>query len=362
MPVRTSAMNKTMQKNEDKLLTIEDLKFDPPQLPESRLQDIAWTFFGIGGEFRRLEGERDQNCRITGPDGRQYVLKISGTGEDPEVVDFQVKALLHIAKTDPEIPVPRMVQGRDGALVYRVTSPKGLHQVRMLSYLPGILYQEGPKPSLAGLHQLGQFLARLNCALRGFEHPASGHFMPWDCTNGLMFRQQMRDLLPVEVQELAAPAMQRLEDEVYPRLSGLRSQVIHQDGHGANLLRESALSEAVVGVIDFGDMVYGPLICDLAVSLTDFIEASDRPAEVAVAMCRGFQSVLPLLPEETDLLLDLVIARQILVLQLFEFRRRNMENPPRFVITDQPGIIASLKMLTALDRAPFNQCLREVVA
>jgi len=64
--------------------------------------------------------------------------------------------------------------------------------------------------------------------------------------------------------------------------------------------------------------------------------------------------------EELDLLLDLVIARQVLILELFEFRRRNLANPPRFVTADQPGIIAGLKMLLALDRKAFNRELRKV--
>ncbi len=197
----------------------------------------------------------------------------------------------------------------------------------MLTYLPGIPYQQGPRVSPSGLYRVGEFLARLNHALAGFSHPAAGHFMPWDSTNGLLFKRQLRDLLPAEVQTLVAPALQRLEHEVFPQLPRLRSQVIHHDGHGANLLRASEASEQVVGIIDFGDMIYGPIICDLAVSLTDFMEAHYDPAAVAAAMCRGFHSVLPLQATETDLLLDLVIARQILILQLFEFRRRNMETP-----------------------------------
>ena len=354
-------MNDVRKEMTEHVLTIEDLKFDPPQLPVSRLQAIAEKYFGIRGTLKNLEGERDQNCRISSTDGRQYVLKISGARENPAVVDFQIQALLHIERTDPAMPVPRIVRGKDGGVVYQCSSSKGLHQLRLLTYLPGILYQQAPGPSLAGLRLIGEFMARLNRALRGFTHPASGFFMPWDSTNGLMFRQQLRDLLRADVQALVAPVLQRLQDVVYPLLPQLRSQVIHHDGHDANLLRASADSEQVAGIIDFGDMIYGPVICDLAVSLSDFIQETDDPAAVAAAMCRGFHSVLPLQFEETDILLDLVMARQILILQLFEFRRRNMEHPPQFVIRDQAAIIASLNRLAALDPTPFKRALREAV-
>jgi hydroxylysine kinase len=344
-------------------LTIEDLKFDPPALPLDQLRDIAQSFYGIDGSFKPLEGERDQNNRITTPDGRQYVLKISGAREDPAVVDFQVKALLHIAQRDPGIPVPRIVPGKEGQLVFQTSSGTDEHAVRLLSWLPGIPYQYGPLPTPAGLQLVGGFLARLNQALEGFSHPAAGHFMPWDSTNRLLFRRQLRELLAPDVQAVAEPALHWLDHEIYPRMAALPRQVIHQDGHCANLLRAADGSEQVAGMIDFGDMILGPVICDLAVSLADFIAEPVEPVDAAVvaaAMCRGFHAVIPLQPEQTDLLLGMVIARQILILQLFEFRRRNMENPPQFVTDDQPRMIASLKMLTSLDRDAFNRGLREV--
>jgi len=343
-------------------LTLADLNFDPPALPEERLRELARSCFGIAGRFQPLDGERDQNSRVTTADGRQFVLKISSAGEDPGVVDFQVQALLHIAGRDADIPVPRQHRGLDGKVVYRTGSEKGEHAVRLLSWLPGIRYQEGLPPSLSGLEGVGAFLARLNRALAGFSHPAAGHFMPWDSSNGLIFRPQLLGLLPAEVGDLVGPILQRLETRTFPALKRLPHQIIHQDAHGANLLRDSANSEHVAGVIDFGDMVNGPLIADLAVSAAYFAEGAGAPAEVAAALCRGFHRVTPLAAHETDLLLDLMIARQILTLQLNEFRQRNMECPPEFISVDMPRVLASLKSLAALDDREFGKRLRMACA
>jgi len=340
-------------------LTLADLNFDPPSLPEERLREIARSCFGIAGRFQPLDGERDQNSRVTTADGRQFVLKISSAGEVAEVVDFQVQALLHIAGRDADIPVPRQHRGLDGNVVYHTASEKGEHAVRLLTWLPGIRYQEGPPPSLAGLEGVGAFLARLNRALAGFSHPAAGHFMPWDSSNGLIFRPQLLGLLPAGVGDLVGPILQRLETRTFPALKRLPHQIIHQDAHGGNLLRDSANSEHVAGVIDFGDMVYGPLIADLAVSAAYFAEEADAPAEIAAALCRGFHRVTPLAAHETDLLLDLMIARQILTLQLNEFRQRNMDCPPEFISVDMPYVLASLKVLAALDGGEFGKRLRE---
>ena len=249
----------------DHELTVADLKFNRPELSEQSLVELAGDCFGVSGTLQALAGERDQNSRITTSDGSQFVLKISGAGEDPQTVDFQVKALQHIEQKDPGIPVPRVVAGKDGAMVQKIRRADGEHMVRLLTWLPGIPYEAGPTPSLAALHQVGVFIARLNQALEGFSHAAAEQYMPWDICNGLIFNQQLQGLLPVQTRELIGPALNRLECDVYPQLPGLRAQVIHQDGHGGNLLRRAQDSEEVSGVIDFGDMIHGPLISDLAV-------------------------------------------------------------------------------------------------
>ena len=340
-------------------LTIADLRFDPPELPGGQLQALAWEHYGISGTFDRLPGERDQNARIRATDGRQYVLKISGASEDAAVVDLQVKALLHIEEADAGLAVPRMVRGLDGGVVYRTRSEEGDHAVRLLTSLPGIPYQDGPPPSLSALRGIGAFQARLCRALSAFTHPAATHFMPWDIGNGLVFRPQMQGMLPADVRRLVAPALQRMEHGIYPRLLQFRTQVIHQDGHGANLLRASVSSEDVAGVIDFGDMIHGPLIFELAVSGAHLLELECEPVAALVALVEGFHGILPLLAEETDVLADLIVARLALTLSLFEFRRLYMENPPGFVTSDQPGIILSMHRWMGLDPEALKQRLRE---
>ena len=339
-------------------LTVDDLGFEAPSFSQEHIAEIAQDFFGVSGVLQPLEGERDQNTRITESDGRQFVLKISGAAESPETVDFQVKALLHIAQRDPGFPVPRLIRGKHGDIVHFLECGGETYQVRMMSYLSGIPYDDGPLPSLDGLQEIGVFLARLNKALVDFSHPASAAFMPWDICNGLVFNSQFRALLPGETQKLCEPLLQRIEHVVYPRLDALRKQVIHQDAHGSNLLRARVDSEEIAGIIDFGDMIQGPLISDVAVCVSHFMAPATNPGGIAGAICRGFNSVIPLEAEETDLLLDLVITRHILTLQIFEFRQINTPEAPDMDEDEKPRYISSLKRLAALDREAFAENLK----
>jgi len=340
-------------------LTLQEMNFDPPCWPEEALRAIAAEHFGIHGRCQPLPGERDQNARISTAGGDDFVLKISSARARPEVVDFHAQALLHIAAHDAGLPVPRMVPLSNGGVIVPIHSATGVHQVRMLTWLPGVCYQDGVAPTRRGLRAVGAFLARLDQALQNFQHPAAGYWMPWDVTNGLIFKPQLQGMLSARVRTMLKPVWLRLEQQVYPQLAGLRRQVIHQDAHAANLLRLTPDDEAVAGLIDFGDMVHGPLICELAVTIADFLNVHADPLRVMVPICEGFHSLIPLAGAEIAILLDLVIARLILTLQLFEFRRRHMAQPPDFVTRDQPGIIAALEALLALDGEVFTMATGE---
>jgi Ser/Thr protein kinase RdoA (MazF antagonist) len=325
------------------------------------VQQLAQSHFGVSGEFTALDGERDQNHRIRTEDGRQFVFKISGFNEPMDVVEMQVLALRHIEQNDPGLPVPRMIASLNGEYIRKAETSEGPHAIRLLSWLPGMLYQDGIFPSAQGLQDLGGFVARLGLALSDFEHPAAGHFMPWNIANGLVFSKQLRALMPAGLSGWLPAYFERLEHSVFPALAKQRHQVIHQDAHGANLLRASPESETVSGVIDFGDIIYGPLICDLVACASDLMEAGPDPTFAAAEMCRGYHRIKPLLDNELELMLDLVMVRQIMRLQLFEFRRLNMANPPDFVINDQEGAIACLQGLVKLDAQDFVQQLRNAV-
>ena len=62
-------------------LSAVDLNFNPPSFPLAQLRDCAREFWGLEGELTPLDGERDQNHRLTTADGTSYVLKVSAAGE-----------------------------------------------------------------------------------------------------------------------------------------------------------------------------------------------------------------------------------------------------------------------------------------
>ena len=120
-----------------------ELSTTAPDLAPAAVKALVRRVYGIEGSTRPLAGERDQNCLVEAADGSRYVLKISNPSESPAIVDFQIAALDHIARTSPAQPVPRVVRTLTGHTHDTVALAGGVQtRVRMLSYLDGIQIRE----------------------------------------------------------------------------------------------------------------------------------------------------------------------------------------------------------------------------
>ena len=308
-------------------LTLADFRFTPPTLADDELATVARQYFGLEGKLKNLVGERDQNTRITTASGEQFVLKISSSDEDPGSVDFQIKALLHLAEVDHSLPVPRVRLDSDGNSSVEIQASNGKsHIARVLSYLPGCTYDQVAPLDPQGLRKVGILEARVNKGLCGFFHPHADHFMPWDINSGTLENSSLHDTGKPYFDSHIKPVLDRWQALQGSKLKQLPAQVIHYDGHSDNLLWSPDGSNEPAGLIDFGDLIYGPAIMDLAIALSSFLteemalcgEASWM--KNAIALMQGFNSVRPLQEDEIAVLLDMTLARLALSILLFDFR------------------------------------------
>lgn len=344
------------------LLSPEDLRFVPPSFQAEEVSELVHDDYDLSGPLSPLEGERDQNFRLTPEGDTQYVIKIASQHEDAEVIDFQLKALRHIEKQDPSLPAPRLKLTTAGELTTQIKDSQGRpHILRLLEYLPGIPFGDS-RPSFQGYEKIGQFQGRLSLALVGFEHSQWRHFMPWDISNGLVFNEPLLRQASPEARELAQVFLPHLQNVTLPAMSSCRSQVIHNDCHAGNLLRADANTDQVTGVIDFGDIIRAPLVQDMAVSMAGFVVYESDPLSVLGPILKGYHQVYPILEEEVSLIQDLVVMRLVLTLLLFDFRLATHDKPPAFLSEEKPLVMNSLKHLKGLDRQEVMTYLRSCCA
>ena len=192
-------------------ITLEDLRFNPPQFPVEEIAGIVGADYGLEGDWSPLDGERDQNVRLKCAGGAAYVVKIAGPDEAAEITDFQVQALLHLEISSPDIPLPRLLSTRSGHCLSSVQGSTGIvHPIRVVTYLPGIPYGEGGFPDDEHLLQIGAFMGNMVNALADFEHAASRHFMPWDLSNGVAVSRDLWANAAEDARTMAAPLLGRL--------------------------------------------------------------------------------------------------------------------------------------------------------
>lgn len=281
----------------------------PPALPLDVLEAFAERSYGLSGVWSPLEGERDQNYRVRGPDGASVVFKVCHPAEGDAILRCQAAALEHITEAEPALPVPRLIRARDGNPLSSIAHAGVDYPVMVLSWLEGRVLG-GDVLTRQGLFELSQLLARLGLALRGFVSGAPAErALVWDTRHVLQLAPEIGNL-PEEDRALAAAILARHEAVTAPALRRMRSQIVHGDVHPHNVLVDDAGN--VTGIIDFGDMVHGPLILDLANAAGDFLTPAMDVEATIFEMVRGYRSVTPLEEAEADALVDLIDVRLLM--------------------------------------------------
>jgi Ser/Thr protein kinase RdoA (MazF antagonist) len=241
----------------------------------------------------RLDTERDDTFRVDHAGG-VVLVKVAHPGDSPQLLALQHAALATVAEHDPELPVPRLAPttsgGESALLDGRI--------IRVLTWLPGVPASERPwRPQVAGT-----VLGRLSRALSGLTHPAADRILSWDL-------RQVPGLAPYTDESLLTEAIARYAAEISPVLNMLPRQIVHNDFHPGNILLDDA--GAISGIVDFGDIVLTPRVCDLGVAL-GYLIPEDSPGDaVRAEFLAGYESVVPLTDEERSLIPGLVVGREL---------------------------------------------------
>ena len=74
-----------------------------PQFSLNQVKIIVADLYRIDGDYKELNCERDISYRICTKSGAAYIVKISNAAEPEGVVEFQIKALKHIAEQDSDL-------------------------------------------------------------------------------------------------------------------------------------------------------------------------------------------------------------------------------------------------------------------
>ena len=318
---------------------------------------IARDIYGLAVSSHPLPGERDCNFHVRTADQREFVLKIVDLEASAAATDCQVCVLRHLAEADPTLPVPRLFATQQGEDIGRVATLGGSYATCLMGYLPGqLLAQRVPAAPL--LYALGDTLARLDRALQGFFHPALAQRLAWDV-------RRLPELVEFSPYIESAALRNRVEavsaafKERIPALRALRSQAIHGDCHGHNLIVD-AEAGAISGILDFGDMIHAPLVLEPAVAMSELLTDELVPLEALSPVLRGYTQRQPLDAADVELLYDLITARHASTILVHAWRRRHDAHGARALDRSAVHAARSLDILMQADRDSLTRAWHDV--
>jgi len=331
----------------------------PPELPLPLLQAHLAASYGLSGSWLRLDGERDQNFKVTSGDGRNFVFKVCNPVDGSGMAECQAAALDHVAETDPSLPVPRLCRGRGGEALPSLTHEGAVLQTMVLTWLAGEPVGERRLTAKQAL-EIGVHLARLGRAMRGFSHAAPAlRPLVWDLRAAADLADHIA-LLPAPDQGLAREILDRHRTVTVPLLRALRSQIIHGDVHPYNTLMTG--EGAVSGLIDFGDMIHAPLVFDIANAVADFIFPGFDNAAIISGLIRGYGRVSRLEEAEVDVILDLADVRLVMTSLIFAMKQVNGIAATGFLEDFNVRVSPLLGELHGPRRGDFRQLIRRAAA
>lgn len=331
------------------------LASSPPVLSDGDAAALARDLYGIDGKVRRLTSERDTNFHLLADDGHGYVLKIANAAEPPEITNFQTEALLHIERTDPSIPVPRVVPMRDGRTEISLpVNASASSVVRLLSFLDGEPLHRTPTSALQR-GNIGRCLAALGLVLRDFDHEAADHDLLWDIKNAARLRALLPSIADAQLKEFCETHLDLFEREIAPALPGLRAQVIHNDFNPHNVLVNGGRPDEITGILDFGDMVRTPLVLDVAIAASYLTSVGSDALENVSDFLAAYHGVSPLERQEIDMLFDLIVTRLVTTIAITNWRAARYPENSLYILRNNQPARDGLARFATLSREDVRQ-------
>ena len=308
---------------------------------------VRAQFLPQASSVRHLSGERDLNFLVDVADSPdRYVLKVSDARENPQALALQNAALDHLAQQAPQLPVQRIHRWCDGAHLLALPGPDGMCFARVLTYLPGLPLHEAP-PSAAQRRSIGATLAALDRALQDFAHPpVSNEALMWDLQRTAELQSWLPAIQDAQSRAWGEQVFAHYVQQVPPLLATLPQQFLHNDFNPYNLLVNPADPDQVCGVLDFGDMLHGPRVIDVAVAASYQCHAQGQPrTESLLEFMQGYQHANPLSRAELRLLPLLAAVRCAITLCITERRAQWFPENRAYILRNHAVASAGLRAL-----------------
>ncbi|NRQ18778.1 aminotransferase [Ensifer sesbaniae] len=282
-----------------------------PDVSAEEARALLAEHYGLSGTISELGSQQDRNYRIdTGE--RRYVLKICRAEYGALELEAQNAALEHLSQRLTSARVAEVVPSLKGEAIESVTVRDQAYRIRLLNFLDGEPLTRRKHLSREAVSALGDLAGRLAAALQDFEHPGLERELQWDVRRaGPVVLHLLADMPDQQrkkrIAEIMVGAMRRLQ----PLTAELRVQAIHHDVTDDNVVSQPDAAGRPIpdGVIDFGDILKGWLVAELAVTCASLLHHADGDPWFILPAVKAFHAACPLTEAELKALWPLIVAR-----------------------------------------------------
>ncbi len=251
-----------------------------------------------------FDGEYDLTRRCTLASGDVVAVKVrSAEGDARPRTDRELDAA-ELASVS--LPVAAARPAQDGS---RVIEHEG-HLVWVTDWLRGERWVDVPRPDDDLCRGLGRVAAQMVGALESLDlGDAPSHH--WDLRQIPTAIETHRAEAVGDQLELVERTMTSFQRSAAPLLATATVSPLHQDLNDHNVLVERRAGRLQVsGVVDFGDLLLGPVINELAVAVAYAMLRREYPLDAAAAVVEGWvEERGPLTEQEVGAVIPLASGR-----------------------------------------------------
>ncbi|MCH7612546.1 MAG: phosphotransferase [Candidatus Marinimicrobia bacterium] len=238
--------------------------------------------------------------------GKKYICKTYPYNTELfKIINAENDTLIFLSKSIKGI-YPEPIQNLHGSFLYETEINGGKKILRMLSYLDGESFIQ-IKHTQTLFESFGTFLAQMDLDLQPYNNNMiKARKSKWDNQYIYLNKKYIHDISNPDNRKIVKYFFQQYDENVLPVIQNFRRSIIHNDANEYNVLVKN---NRVIGIIDFGDLAYSPLINELAVASSYAIFGKENPIDWAAIILKAYHDILPLRKDEVDVLYYLIAAR-----------------------------------------------------
>ncbi|MGV3550771.1 aminotransferase [Rhizobium sp.] len=331
-----------------------------PDISSVDAGSILLEKYGLTGRLTELGSQQDRNFRIEAAAGG-FVLKINRAAYGTVELDAQNAAMKHLRAKGVRVPeVGRSIDGQE-ILALNVRGEDYL--VRLLEFLDGEPLTKRKYLSEETRAALGALVAHVARGLSDFRHEGLDRSVQWDLRRVVQVTEHMLPQVgDVAMRDRIGTLLHAADRLVQVHASSLRIHAVHHDITDDNVVARLNANGVLIpeGVIDFGDLVYGWVVGELATCCAALLHHADGDPMFILPAIRAFHDIYPLEHAEAEALWPLIIQRACLLYASGE-QQLSVDPDNAYVIANLDHEREIFRVATAIPHTLMTEAIRQTL-